>query len=97
MKKQLALFGLATMAIAAASLEAADVTDVVRRPVQAINPFIPIVDVSEAVPTTQDILAVPVPRRGNLIGYPRSVLRYGLNVHPGARIARHNGLLPGGN
>ncbi len=100
MKMRLALLSLATIALASASQNAAsagDITNLIRRPVQAVSPLIPLVDVSTAVPTTPEILAVPVPRRGELRAYPGNVLRYGLNVHPGARIARQNGLLPNGN
>ncbi len=71
--------------------QADDITDLLRTPVQAVNPYIPLIDVSTAVPTTRDILAVPVPTRRNIGRYPISVLRYGLNVYPSARVARRNG------
>lgn len=85
----LALSFLAT----AETSSAADLTNLIRRPVQMINPFIPILDVSTAVPTTSDLLAFPVPGSRNRLMYPQQVLRYGLNVHPGARVARQNGLM----
>ncbi|MCA9058467.1 MAG: hypothetical protein KDA85_08210 [Planctomycetaceae bacterium] len=75
------------------SASAGDITDLVRGPVQMVNPLIPVLDVSTAVPTTQDILAVPVPRSNDLLNYPTHVIRYGLNVHPGARVARRNGFM----
>ncbi|MCA9064646.1 MAG: hypothetical protein KDA96_16355 [Planctomycetaceae bacterium] len=72
---------------------AGDITDLIRGPVQMVNPLVPVLDISTAVPTTRDILSVPVPRANNLFGYPQQVVRYGLNVHPGARVARRNGLM----
>jgi hypothetical protein len=71
---------------------AQDITDLVRAPVQAINPFVPVIDISTAVPTMRDITAVPMlPRRGRA-AYPVSIVRYGLNIYPSARVLRRNGL-----
>lgn len=72
---------------------AADITDLIRQPVRMVSPFIPFVDVSTAVPTTNEILAVPAPSRDNVTAYPVNVLRYGLTVSPSARVLRQNGLM----
>lgn len=40
------------------------------------------------LPTRQELSAVPVPEQGRVLSYPADVVRYGLTVHPGARIAR---------
>lgn len=72
---------------------AADITDLIRQPVRMVSPLIPLVDVSTAVPTTNDILAIPAPRSNNLTAYPVNVIRYGLNVSPTARVLRRNGLM----
>lgn len=74
--------------------QAGDITNILRRPVQAINPYVPLIDISQAIPTTRDIMAVPVPQRGSFVRYPFQVVEYGLNVAPSARIARSNNLLP---
>jgi hypothetical protein len=41
-----------------------------------------------AIPSPADIRAVPVPNSGQLATYPVDVVKYGLNLHPGARVAR---------
>lgn len=41
-----------------------------------------------AIPTMADIQAVPRLRDGRLVNYPVRVVRYGLNIHPGARLVR---------
>ncbi len=72
---------------------AADITDFVREPVRMVSPFVPFVDVSTAVPTTNEILAVPTPSRTNPTAYPVDVVRYGLTVSPSARVLRQNGFM----
>ncbi len=52
---------------------------------------VPIVDLSQTVPSANDVRAVPRIRDGRLIGYPIRVLRYGLNLYPTSRILRQNG------
>ena len=52
-----------------------------------------IIDLSQTIPSADDVRAVPRPRAGRLIGYPVQVLRYGLNLYPGSRTARQNGLI----
>lgn len=73
--------------------KAGDITDLFRQPVQMVSPFVPFVDVSTAVPTTNEILNVPAPNRDDLTAYPVSVFRYGLTVYPSARILQQNGLM----
>ncbi len=41
-----------------------------------------------AIPTMADIQAVPRLREGRLVHYPVRVVKYGLNIHPGARLVR---------
>lgn len=40
------------------------------------------------LPSPAEISAVPVPERGRVLAYPVDVVRYGLTIHPGARIVR---------
>jgi len=91
MKRILLLSVIAVCACGGSFARADDITDILRTPVQAINPLIPVIDVSTAVPTSREIMAVPVPTRRNLGSYPVNVLRYGLNIYPSARVARRNG------
>lgn len=91
------LFGFAAFllltSLGSSQASAADPTNLIRVPVQRISPLIPILDVSTAVPTGRDILAVPVPRPRNLLNYPVQAIRYGLNVSPAARVAQRNGFM----
>ena len=95
-KIRFALLGLtaaATFATAANDVSAGDFTDLFRAPVRMVSPLIPL-DVSTAVPTTRELMAVPTPSSQRLTEYPVDVARYGLNVYPSARILRQNGLMP---
>ena len=40
------------------------------------------------LPSRDEISAFPVPGQGRVLAYPVDVARYGLTVHPGARIVR---------
>jgi hypothetical protein len=40
------------------------------------------------LPSRDEVSAVPVPEQGRVLSYPADVVRYGLTVHPGARITR---------
>lgn len=40
------------------------------------------------LPSREEIAAVPTPEQGHMVAYPVDVVRYGLTVHPGARMAR---------
>lgn len=40
------------------------------------------------LPSREEISAVPTPQQGRVLAYPVDVVRYGLTVHPGARIVR---------
>ena len=40
------------------------------------------------LPSREEVSAVPVPEQGRVLAYPADVVRYGLTVHPGARIVR---------
>jgi hypothetical protein len=40
------------------------------------------------LPSREEISAVPVPEQGRVVAYPADVVRYGLTVHPGARMVR---------
>jgi hypothetical protein len=40
------------------------------------------------LPSRDEVFAVPVPERGQLLAYPADIVRYGLTVHPGARFVR---------
>jgi len=42
--------------------------------------------VQVAIPSQAELRAVPVPHRGEFASYPADVVRYGLTVHPGARV-----------
>ena len=53
----------------------------------------PGIDLSQTIPSGRDVRAIPTPRRGRLIGYPFQLIRYGLNLYPGSRTARQNGLI----
>ena len=44
--------------------------------------------VRTAIPSMNDIQAVPRLNEGRVVTYPVRVVRYGLNVHPGARLVR---------
>lgn len=95
-KMRVALLTLASATLVTAGqneASAADITNFIRQPVQMVSPLIPFVDVSTAVPTTNEILAVPAPGRNNLTAYPASVINYGLTVSPSARVLRQNGLM----
>ena len=41
-----------------------------------------------AIPSMNDIRAVPTVQNGQLLTYPLDVAAYGLNIHPGARVIR---------
>ena len=43
---------------------------------------------STILPSREEIAAVPVPGQGPIVAYPVDVVRYGLTVHPGARLTR---------
>ena len=93
---RVALSSAALMTLATAgpkAVLAGDITDLFRQPVQTVSPFIPLLDVSTAVPTTNEIFAVPAPSRENLTAYPVNLFRYGLTVSPSARILQQNGLM----
>lgn len=89
----LSLAAVTVMGTAQSNASAGDFTDLFRAPVQMVSPLIPL-DVSTAIPTDNELMAVPTPNSGNMTAYPLNVLRYGLNVYPSARILRQNGLLP---
>jgi hypothetical protein len=40
------------------------------------------------LPSREEVAAVPVPEQGRIVAYPVDVVRYGLTVHPGARLTR---------
>ena len=44
--------------------------------------------VRTAIPSVAEIQAVPRLNEGRLVHYPVRVVRYGLNIHPGARLVR---------
>lgn len=41
-----------------------------------------------AIPSVNDIRAVPTVQSGQIMTYPLDVAGYGLNLHPGARVIR---------
>ena len=93
LKMRIALLSLALTTLVSAGQKdvlAGDITNLIRRPLQRVSPVVPFVDVSTAVPTTDEIRAVPAPNRDSLRTYPGNVLRYGANVSPSARIFRQN-------
>lgn len=45
-------------------------------------------DRTTILPSREELAAVPVPQQGRALAYPADVVRYGLTVHPGARLAR---------
>jgi hypothetical protein len=53
----------------------------------------PVIDLSQTIPSSRDVRSLPAPRRERLIGYPVQIIRYGLNLYPGTRTARQNGLI----
>jgi hypothetical protein len=53
----------------------------------------PVIDLSETIPSSRDVRSFPAPRRGKVIEYPVQILRYGMNLHPGTRTARQNGVI----
>ena len=51
---------------------------------------VPIIDLSQTIPSSDDVRAVPNPADQPLIVYPIHVIQYGLNLYPTSRIIRHN-------
>ena len=71
-----------------------DVMDVPRAVVNdGIAEIVPVIDLSQTIPSGRDVRAVPSPRSGRILEYPFQLLRYGLNLYPGSRTARQNGLI----
>jgi hypothetical protein len=52
------------------------------------QPATPMTTPATILPSPAEVMAVPVPQAGRVIAYPVDVVRYGLNVHPGARLVR---------
>lgn len=50
----------------------------------------PVLDLSQAIPTADEVTPIPMPRRGQIVAYPLDVVQFGLRVHPAARILRTN-------
>ena len=56
-----------------------------------LGSVVPIIDLSQTIPSGNDVRALPNPSDEPLIQYPIRVLRYGLNLYPTSRILRQNG------
>ena len=92
----LAAIALALSVADSGSAQAAGPLDVVLAiPRAVVNDgvarVVPIVDLSQTIPSAGEVRAVPSVREGRLIGYPVRVLRYGFNIYPTSRILRQNG------
>ena len=56
-----------------------------RKPSAATSP---IVDLSTAIPTFDEIANVPTPKSSNLLGYSLNAIEYGLSIHPTTQVLR---------
>lgn len=87
MKISAAVFCLAAMAVVCAS--ATEVSAAGRRAARMeAYQATPAGNGMTILPSAAEIAAVPVPRQGAVVAYPVDVVRYGLTIHPGARIVR---------
>lgn len=93
------LLALATITLAVSafnsSVAQADELDAVLSVPQAVindglASVVPVIDLSQTIPSSDDVRAVPNPADQPLIEYPIHVIRYGLNLYPTSRIIRHN-------
>ena len=96
MKNLLALAAI-TLAVSASNFNVAqaDELDAVLFVPQAvvnegIASVVPVIDLSQTIPSSDDVRAVPNPADQPLIEYPIHVIQYGLNLYPTSRIIRHN-------
>lgn len=97
------LLAIATFALAISAADSkvaqAEVLDIVLSvPRTVVNDGLnrvvgPGIDLSQTIPSSGDIRAVPTPRPNRLIAYPVQVIRYGLHISPVSRTLRQNGLL----
>ena len=55
-----------------------------------LDRVVPIVDLSQTIPSADEVRSVPRVREGRVIGFPVRVIRYGLNIYPTSRIVRQN-------
>ena len=89
----LSLAAVTVMGASQSTATAGGFTDLFRSPIQMVSPLIPL-DISTAIPTDDELMALPTPSSQRLTHYPIDVARYGFNVYPTARILRQNGLMP---
>lgn len=91
---------LALITLSSTKLQADDPVYVGRTPVIVVEGSFnrepsatrfPILDLSTAIPTVDEIRNVPTPQPDDLLDFPFAVLRYGLSIHPTSRVLRHNG------
>ena len=90
----LSLAAVTVMGVSQSTATAGGFTDLFRSPVQMVSPLVPFLDVSTAIPSDNELMAMPSPNSQRLTEYPVDVVRYGFNVYPTARILRQNGLMP---
>ena len=85
----IAIAALLISAVSSSNAQADLLDDVMEVPRVIVNDgvdqIVPIIDLSETIPSGDDVRAFPSPRRGRLIQYPFQLLRYGLNLYPGSQ------------
>ena len=99
--RHLLLIAVAALAVSVAdsSVAKADILDdVLSVPRAVVNDGLdtvvgPGINLSETIPSGNDVRSMPAPQADRLIEFPFEVIRYGLNLYPGARTARANGLI----
>jgi hypothetical protein len=79
LKTQLVLAGGVVLALACSTQEA----DAAPR-----FQWTPLERPTTILPSRAEVMAIPTPERGRVAAFPVDVVRYGLTIHPGARIVR---------
>ena len=87
------VFFVSLIALSSSQLQAGILDDLIAAPVRIVDDAVPTLDLSTAIPTTNEISQVPAPQPANLLNYPVQVFHYGWSLHPTSRVSRHNGLL----
>ena len=75
--------------------QAGPLKDVMSIPRQVVNVELnrltfPLIDLSRAMPSPDELNTVPMPRPNQVLGYPVELVNYGLSVYPPVRVLRQN-------
>ena len=50
----------------------------------------PVLDLSRAIPTADEVTPIPMPRRDQIVAYPLDVVQFGVRVYPAVRVLGTN-------